>query len=483
MTGTGPTGDGTRHPLERLLSPIEPIPVRDPSWTTAQHGPDPLIECRPGRGEPAWLRAGDWRLFARVNGDFDAEPVDDVIHSFTAEDGRTVPSYRAPDGRAVVPFGFADAYAAYSAERWAEHTAPLGLPPRLLDVFYRFKAAIPRGAQLAARRLLIRRQGRPAFPQWPYDDSIGALLRFYVRCALVAERKGSLRFRWFWPDGARAAVILTHDVESAAGLRNAVRIADLEQARDLRSSFNIVASEYPIDWGIVAELRDRGFELGVHGVFHDRSLFSSREEFDRQLPALRQMAERLGADGFRSPATHRVNDWLGELPVSYDCTMPMSDPYEPQPGGCCSPWPFFIGQVVELPYTIPQDHTTFTLLRQSKPDLWLAQLDRIVAGAGLAQCVSHPDPGYLGDPDKEALYVEFLDAVAARHDVWRALPREVAAWWRERDAARGEPAAGQLGIARIDDSGTITLEPQVGQPRAASADSNPAMQGLAAPGR
>ena len=78
------------------------------------------------------------------------------------------------------------------------------------------------------------------------------------------------------------------------------------------------------------------------------------------------MAERLGVEGFRSPATHRVNAWLADLPVSYDCTVPMSDPYEPQPGGCCSPWPFFIGSVVELPYTIPQDHTTFTLLRAAQ---------------------------------------------------------------------------------------------------------------------
>ena len=114
-----------------------------------------------------------------------------------------------------------------------------------------------------------------------------------------------------------------------------MRIADLEQERGLRSSFNIVADEYPIDWGIVEELRGRGFELGVHGVFHDRSMFSSRAEFERQQPDLRAMAERLGADGFRSPATHRVIAWLADLPVSYDCTVPNSDPYEPQPGGCC----------------------------------------------------------------------------------------------------------------------------------------------------
>jgi hypothetical protein len=475
MTGLSENGAGPRHPLERLLAPVQPIAVSDPSWAAARDTPTgALVHCRVGSGRPTWVRTGDWRLYARLDSASDGADAGEAIASFVAEGGNTALGYRARDGGVVVPFGFAEAYAGYAAELWAEGAAPFGLSPQLLNAFYRLKRAIPRRAQLAARRLLIRRQGEPDFPRWPFDDSVAALLRFYVRCALVAERKQALRFRWFWPQGARAAVILTHDVESDAGLRNAVRIADLEQARGLRSSFNIVASEYPIDWGIVEELRDRGFELGVHGVFHDRSLFSSQQEFDRQRPALRDMAERIGADGFRSPATHRVNPWLGELPVAYDCTVPMSDPYEPQPGGCCSPWPFFIGPVVELPYTIPQDHTTFTLLRQTTVDLWLRQLELIVDSAGLAQCVSHPDPGYLGDRDKESLYVEFLDAVAEREDVWRALPREVAAWWRERDAAHGEPALEETGIASIDDSGEVFL-----QPAARPAELDSALQGLA----
>ncbi len=460
VTETPPPGSAPRHPLERLLAPVDRIALRDPSWRPDDASADRGVECLVGKGEPAWLRAGDWRIFARIEGDLTGAGGDEVIQSFITEAGRAIRSYRAPNGRVVVPFGFADAYAGYTAELWAATGGQRRLHPGALNAFYRLKRVIPRGAQLAARRILIRWQGRPEFPRWPFDASVAALLRFYVRCALVAEDKQALRFRWFWPRRARAAVILTHDVESEAGLRNAIRIADLEQARGLRSSFNIVAAEYPIDWGIVEELRRRGFELGVHGVFHDRSMFSSRSEFDRQQPSLRAMAERLGADGFRSPATYRVNAWLADLPVSYDCTVPMSDPYEPQPGGCCSPWPFFIGSVLELPYTIPQDHATFTLLRERTVDLWLRQLDLIEQTSGLAQCLSHPDPGYLGDPDKEALYAEFLDAVAERRGVWRALPREVAAWWRKRDRDHAEPAPGDAGIASLDDTGSVTLKPE-----------------------
>jgi peptidoglycan/xylan/chitin deacetylase (PgdA/CDA1 family) len=329
--------------------------------------------------------------------------------------------------------GLADAYENLVEERWVQSAGQRRLPPAALWVFYRVKRAIPRRAQLSARRMLIRWQGSPAFPRWPFDASVGDLLAQYARRCLDVSGSDELPFRWFWPDGHHAALILTHDVESAEGLRNAVEIADLEDARGMRSSFNIVGSWYTIDWGIVNELSSRGFELGVHGIYHDRSLFSGREEFERQLPMLVAFRDRLQASGFRSPATHRVIDWLAELPVEYDCTIPMSDPYEPQPGGCCSPWPFFLGDVVELPYTMPQDHTLFNLLKQRDISVWLRQLEAIEGSYGLVQCVTHPDPGYLGEPELRRRYTELLDAVAEREGLWRALPREVASWWRQRD--------------------------------------------------
>lgn len=449
-----------RHPLERLLSPLDPVAVDDPSWDPRRAPAGAAVRCRPGSGPAELMRAGDWWLFARPAA---ADPRATGAGGSCVErfelpaTGAVLDSRRSADGTVIVPFGLAEAYAGYTAELWAQGSGGRGLPPWALDAYYRVKGAIPRRVQLAARRALIRRQGTPRFPAWPFDAGVAALLRFYVRCIMLARGQRELRFRWLWPGRARAAVILTHDVESAAGLRNAPRIADLEQARGLRSSFNIVADGYPIDWGIVEELRDRGFELGVHGVFHDRSMFSARDEFEAQQPALRAMAERLGASGFRSPATHRVAAWLAELPVDYDCTIPMSDCWEPQPGGCCSPWPFFLGRVVELPYTAPQDHTLLTLLGERSIATWLRQLDAIEGVAGLAQFVTHPDPGYLGDPRNEALYAELLDAIAARERVWRALPREVADWWRRRDRAGGE--AGADGLATLTDDGTVTLAP------------------------
>lgn len=317
-------------------------------------------------------------------------------------------------------------------EQWRMRSSTGGLPPAALSTFYRVKRLIPRSLQLALRRVLIKRQGLPTFPKWPFESAGNDLLRIAFADALLESGVDTLRFPWFWPQGHRAAAILTHDVESADGLQRAPAVASWEEQQGLRSSFNIVSDWYPIDTGILDQLRARGHEIGSHAIHHDRSLFASRASFEQQLPILKQAAEQLGAVGFRSPATHRVVEWLGELPFSYDCTMPHSDPYEPIPGGTATVWPFFHGEVVELPYTAPQDHTLFNLLGHRDCSLWQKQLERVISCNGLFQVVTHPDAEYLGREVIRQSYCSLLETLAGREDVWVALPNDITSWWRER---------------------------------------------------
>ena len=363
-------------------------------------------------------------------------------------------------GGVLVPFSLAEAYAWYVSERWRATSPNRRLPKQALDLFYRVKPLIPRRLQLSARRRLIEAQGVPAFPAWPLDLSVGRLLRFFAACALVADDRTEGEFVWFWPGEHRAAVILTHDVESDDGVRGALRLADLEEEHGFRSSFNFGGWYRRLDHGVLRELSARGFEIGLHGLSHDRALFASRAAFEAQLQPLADLARRLGAVGFRSPATHRVFEWLAELPIEYDCTLPNSDPYEPLPGGCCSVWPFFVGDVVELPYTLPQDHTLLTLLGHRSPALWLEQAAAIERAHGLVQCVTHPDRGYLGDAEKRAVYAEFLRGLAERTALWRALPREAAGWWRTRTEAGPDGGDVRTGVVRLaDDAATVAIAP------------------------
>lgn len=400
-----------------------------------------------------WLASKAMRLYVAPS---ERRPGGAEVMSFIGRDGRRWPVAHDLSSNVVeLPFDPDDALAALLMESWTPATENRRLSPAMLNTFYRVKRGIPRAAQLAARRSMISWQGVPEFPRWPLDDTVHRLTGLYAYCRLLAHERSSADFTWFWPDGASAAFILTHDVEGTDGLRGMMEIADLEEELGFRSSFNL-GGWYDVDPGAVSELQGRGFELGVHGIVHDRSLFSTRAAFDRAQPALRALRERFGADGFRSPATHRVHEWLGDLDFSYDCSVPNSDPFEPQPGGSCTVWPFFIGKLVELPYTLPQDHTLFTLLKHENPDLWIEQSGRIEELNGLIQCVSHPDVGYLGDPHKRAAYREYLVAMADRPKIWRALPREVADWWRGRDAGTDERVVpGRVTVT--DEPGTVTF--------------------------
>jgi peptidoglycan/xylan/chitin deacetylase (PgdA/CDA1 family) len=429
-----------RNGLQRLLALDEPAA--------------PLLVDQ-GNGVLRWFERDGWRVFSAQS--LAEEELARTIARFRLDNGdEAILSHDPSSGRVYTPFDLSAAYDAYVSEMAAAATRRRKLSPWQLNTFYRVKHFIPRSLQLRVRRVFVRWQGVPKFPVWPLDRSVVRLLHLYAFCVLSAQRKSEAPFRWFWPGRHRAALSLTHDVEGEEGLRLALEVADLEEGLGFRSSFNL-GGWYRVDPGLLRELTGRGFEIGAHGLRHDRSLFATRGSFEAQQVALHELMERLDAVGFRSPATHRVFDWIGELPVNYDCSIPHSDPFEPQPGGCCSLWPFFVGPVVELPYTLPQDHTLFTLLGQRTPAVWLDQATEIEKEHGLIECLTHPDPGYLGNARNRAMYAEFLHAIAERPQIWKALPREIAAWWRARDLGEGKF---EHGVVRVGDRPEdVTLEP------------------------
>jgi peptidoglycan/xylan/chitin deacetylase (PgdA/CDA1 family) len=305
------------------------------------------------------------------------------------------------------------------------------------------------------RRYMAKHQRLPTFPAWPYEAAGADLIAIAFADQMLKRNVDRVAFPWFWPHNYVAAVALTHDVESADGLARTAQVASWEERHGFRSSFNIVSDSYPIDAKRLQDLVRRGHEIGSHAIHHDRSLFSSRSSFDHQLPLLRQAALRFGAVGFRSPATHRVIEWLKELPFSYDCSMPHSDPYEPIPGGTATVWPFFHGDVVELPYTAPQDHTLFNLLNHGDSSLWRQQFAQVVSCSGLFQLLTHPDAEYLGTAIVGEAYREILATIALREDVWVGLPRDITMWWRGRLAGITPPDNGR---ARWTNS-SIALSP------------------------
>jgi hypothetical protein len=222
-------------------------------------------------------------------------------------------------------------------------------------------------------------------------------------------------------------------------------VCELEENIGFRSSWNLVPErDYEVDELLLSTLNRRGFEVGVHGLHHDGRDFDTRRHVGQRLPAFHEYARRWRAVGFRSPSTHRRWEWMQLLDFDYDSSYTDTAPYEPQAGGCCSWLPYLIGDLVELPITLPQDHTLFELLGQQDESVWVEKTELLRGRGGMALMVTHPD--YMIDPHVLSSYRRFLEHFAHDDGSWKPLPREVASWWRRRAASR---------LERIDDEWTI----------------------------
>lgn len=359
-------------------------------------------------------------------------------------------------GNVLLPFDPDEIIENYWSERYVALTAGTGrslVRHGLIRSYYRTRVVLPRGAQIWLRRRYAHFQARTEFPDWPIETALHDF--FDLLLGLIASVAGHpLPYLAPWPKDRRWALILTHDVETAAGLRAVQPILELERSLGVRSCWNFVPHRYEVDDGLVRELITDGFEVGVHGLRHDGRDLRSLSEIMRRLPAIREAARRWDAVGFRAPAMHRNWNWMPRLGFEYDCSSPDTDPFEPQGGGCCSWLPFFNQDTLELPLTMPQDHTLFVILGQSDETTWVEKAEFLRAQGGMAQILTHPD--YMGDPRIMRSYRRLLEHFAGDGTAWTALPGEVNRWWRRRAASTIEatpsgwavagPAAGEAAI-------------------------------------
>jgi peptidoglycan/xylan/chitin deacetylase (PgdA/CDA1 family) len=282
---------------------------------------------------------------------------------------------------------------------------------------------------------------------WPIEKRYARFQWEVMRQLLTITGQSSLEYRQIWPDGSRFAFVLTHDIETEDGQAFVREVADLEEDLGFRSSFNFVPERYPLDLELMEELRERGFEIGVHGLRHDGKLFRSREAFLQRAESINKYLKEFEAVGFRAPLMHRNPDWMQALEVDYDLSFFDTDPYEPIPGGCMSIWPFRLGHFIELPYTLVQDSTLRMVLNEGTPRLWLEKLDFLEHYRGMALVNTHPD--YLKEPVLLKIYIDFLKTVSEKRDYWHALPREVARWWRVRAGILDDGFLGRIRLGRI----------------------------------
>jgi glycosyltransferase involved in cell wall biosynthesis len=315
-------------------------------------------------------------------------------------------------------------------------------------IYYRIKPLLPWPVRVGIRRLFAHRRRVLARESWPI---------------MPGSEKPPANWAG-WPDGKKFALVLTHDVESWPGVAKCHEVMELEQELGFRSCFSFVPQgDYTISRTLRRDLTRNGFEVGVHDLNHDGKLFHNRADFSEKAVRINRYLTDWGAVGFRSAFMLRNLDWLHELNIQYDSSTFDTDPFEPQPDGVGTIFPFWVPKprsrnqpgiadyrsligddsrasegYVELPYTLPQDSTLFLLLGERTSDIWLQKLDWIARHGGMALVDVHPD--YLSFDNHAnqrvypaAKYAELLDYLGERYkgQFWNVTPSELAKWYRE----------------------------------------------------
>lgn len=340
-------------------------------------------------------------------------------------------------------------------------------------IYYGIKPFIPKSLRTAIRRRLALRLRDRVGDTWP----------------IIAGSERPPENWPGWPGGKKFAVVLTHDVEGTTGVEKCEQLMRLEMELGFRSCFNFIPEgTYQVPSQLREELVRNGFEVGVHDLNHDGRLYRSRREFSEKAKKINYYLEEWGAVGFRSGFMLHNLDWFHALDIEYDMSTFDTDPFEPQPEGRHTIFPFWVPRpetlnpqkqfgttsqpsqevrdklstaktsseqpfncrpsgYVELPYTLPQDSTLFLLLRERNPDIWLRKLDWIAEHGGIALIATHPDYMAMNGSSPTrweypvAFYERLLEYLHSRYSdaYWHTLPKEVAAFSR-KTIARPEPS-------------------------------------------
>jgi peptidoglycan/xylan/chitin deacetylase (PgdA/CDA1 family) len=244
------------------------------------------------------------------------------------------------------------------------------------------------------------------YPTWPLDLSADA----------VADVLGVPTHRFDGP----TPVVLSHDLDTAEGLRNAVSLfAPLEDAVGAAATQYVVPCGWPIDHGLLRDLTDRGHELGIHGYDHsNRTPYAPATERRARLDSSLELAARYSMTGYRAPSLCRTPELLTDLSsrFQYDSSIPTAGGLFPTPNnGCASARPYLTHGLVELPLSLPRDGSLRFL--GYRPDeileTWRSCAAAIARSGGVVVLLTHCEERFSGNAAMLRIYRQLLEEIAA----------------------------------------------------------------------
>lgn len=396
---------------------------------------DRMTTTGPLSALPGYFRFGNAVGYGRVAGMAPAALAGHALHDLHS-------SASTADGQVRLPFDLSAVVENLRRERYRRNGHGWFQRSTTSDAVRRLYYAIRPFMRVGVRRHLQKAHlsgwRKIAFPRWPVDLTVDRLMDASMALTIKATGRDRIPFIWFWPEGATACAMMTHDVEGDRGLDFCDELMDIDEAHGIRSAFQLVPETHESVWLETARrLRARGFEANLHDLNHDGRLFADRATFLERAGRINGYARRFGCEGFRAGAMYREQDWFEAFEFAYDMSVPTAAHLEPQRGGCCTVMPYFVGDVLELPLTTTQDYTLFHILGDYTTDLWEEQIRLIVERHGLVSVIAHPD--YLTGARERDIYLQLLRRLVDLRDrrgVWMALPGEINRWWRNRQKMR-----------------------------------------------
>ncbi|BAP55030.1 hypothetical protein THII_0733 [Thioploca ingrica] len=258
------------------------------------------------------------------------------------------------------------------------------------------------------------------FPRWPLDLSADCLADLMIGYPPSPFKEKP------------TPVILTHDLDSAEGLKNLVRwFLKIEESVGARSTNYIVPCSWPIEHDLLRQVKDRGNEIGIHGYDHsNKTPFCEPVERRNRLEAARELIEKYDIIGYRAPSLLRTRGLLQDLAnfYHYDSSIPTSGGLFPVPNnGCASARPFFIEGIFELPLSMPRDGSLLVLGYSPEEifNLWVRCAEDISRSGGVVVLLTHCEARFSGNPTMLKVYQRFLEFIASSNRFIWSSPKEV----------------------------------------------------------
>jgi hypothetical protein len=386
-----------------------------------------LADGQPNGNRPGYFQFGPGLICYGASGVQGQNKADDLLAD-------ALSNVRIEASTCVLPFNPTHIANNLRFERYVNGARKSPWKRLLRGAYYFLRPVMPVSVRRHLQRVSLHGWKERPFPRWPVDGTVDQLFKRLMGLTLHASRQVRIPFIWFWPEGRSSCAIVTHDVETISGLKSTRELMDLNDSFGIKTSFQVIPeARYVVTNEILSAIRERGFEINVHDLKHDGHLFEDHGQFLQSAARINAHAQRFGSRGFRSGALYRNQNWYGAFSFSYDMSVPNVGHLDPQPGGCCTVLPYFVGNVLELPLTTTQDYSLFNILGTYSLDLWREQIRQIIGQNGLISFIVHPD--YLDSTEAKDTYaglLKHLVELRSASGLWTALPGEVDIWWRQR---------------------------------------------------